>query len=158
MGRTAHDHPRVSDRRIGLVLLLILLFLALGLGAFLAWQSAQSSLATPAISLPTATPVAGGGCHSVNGLPDPTCTPGIAPPAPSAPPPHKWGGAQFRGVQPLAQGFCPRLCRRRVARADLLSLLQKDRCPGAAGRSVLRFRCGHRRRFLRGDRDIWRDR
>src|SRR5256885_10549484 len=80
MGRTAHDLRRVSDRRIALVVLLILLFLALGLGAFLAWQSAQSSLATPAISLPTATPVAGGGCHSVNGLPDPICTPGVADP------------------------------------------------------------------------------
>ena len=80
MGRTAHDLRRVSDRRIALVILLILLFLAIGLGAFLAWQSAQSSLATPAISIPTATTVAAGGCHSVNGLPDPICTPGVADP------------------------------------------------------------------------------
>ena len=80
MRRTAHDHRRVSDRRIALVLLLIVALVAFGLGAFLAWQSSQSSQASPAISIPTATPVAAGGCRSVNGLPDPICTPGVADP------------------------------------------------------------------------------
>lgn len=32
------------------------------------------------LSVPTATPVANGACHSVNGLPDPVCTPGVADP------------------------------------------------------------------------------
>lgn len=70
----------MTDRRIVLAALLIILLLAIGLGALLAWRSAQSSQASPVASVPTATPVATGACHSVNGLPDPICTPGVADP------------------------------------------------------------------------------
>jgi hypothetical protein len=70
----------VSDRRVVLAVLLIVLLVAIGLGAVLAWHSFQSSQASPVVSIPTATPVAGSGCHSVNGLPDPVCTPGVADP------------------------------------------------------------------------------
>jgi hypothetical protein len=70
----------VSDRRIVLAVLLIVLVLAVGLGAWLALRAAQSSQASPVVSVPTVTPVANGACHSVNGLPDSICTPGVADP------------------------------------------------------------------------------
>ncbi len=70
----------MSDRRIVLAVLLIVLLLAIGLGAVLAWHSFQSSQASPVASIPTTTPVANGACHSINGLPDPICTPGVADP------------------------------------------------------------------------------
>jgi hypothetical protein len=70
----------MSDRRIAFAFLLIVLFLAIGLGFLLAWHSSQSSQASPVVSIPTLTPVANGACHSVNGLPDPVCTPGAADP------------------------------------------------------------------------------
>ncbi len=67
------------DRRITLLVLLILVLLAIGLGVALAWHSNESQLASPVVSSPAAvaTPVE---CHSVNGLPDPICTPGVADP------------------------------------------------------------------------------
>jgi hypothetical protein len=77
----------VSNRRIALLVLLILLLLALGLGGALAWHSYESSQAstTTAVRTPTVTAAAGttpgpGECHSINGLPDPTCTRGVADP------------------------------------------------------------------------------
>ena len=70
----------MTDRRIVLAVLLIVLLLVIGLGAWLAWHSAQSSQASPVASIPTATPVANGACHSINGLPDAVCTPGVADP------------------------------------------------------------------------------
>src|SRR5437016_11891368 len=73
-------HGDVIDRRIALAVLLIVLLVAIGLGAVLAWHSFQSSQASAVINSPTATPTADGGCHSVNGLPDSICTPGVADP------------------------------------------------------------------------------
>jgi hypothetical protein len=70
----------VSDRRIVLAVLLIVVVLAGGLGAWLAWHSLQSSQASAVVSIPTPTATTPGGCHSVNGLPDPICTPGVADP------------------------------------------------------------------------------
>jgi hypothetical protein len=70
----------VSDRRIVFAVLLIVLLLAVGLGAWLAWHSAQSSQASPVVSIPTPTATTPGECHSVNGLPDPICTPGVTDP------------------------------------------------------------------------------
>jgi hypothetical protein len=69
----------VSDRRIVLAFLLIVLLLAIGFGVLLAWHSHESQIASPVVSTP-ATPVANGACHSVNGLPDLICTPGVADP------------------------------------------------------------------------------
>ena len=77
---TDAHHGDVSDRRIALGVVLIVLLLAIGLGAALVWHSLQSSQASPAVNIPTATQVAGGACHSINGLPDPICTPGVADP------------------------------------------------------------------------------
>jgi hypothetical protein len=68
----------VTDRRLGFFLLLAVCLAAIGLGLALAWNSYQHSVATPvavAVNTPTAE-----GCHSINGLPDPTCTPGVADP------------------------------------------------------------------------------
>ena len=60
--------------------LLIVLLLAIGLGALMAWHFAHPSQASSVVSVPIATPVASGPCQSVNGLPDPICTPGVADP------------------------------------------------------------------------------
>jgi hypothetical protein len=68
----------LSGRRVALVVLLIVCLVALSLGVGLAWHARQSSIASPVVSTPTAT--AAGECHSVNGLPDPICTPGVADP------------------------------------------------------------------------------
>lgn len=77
LGADAH-HRDVSDRRALLILALVLL-LAAGVGAALAWHSFQSSQASPAAgTTPTAAAALPGGCHSVAGLPDPVCTPGVA--------------------------------------------------------------------------------
>jgi hypothetical protein len=65
---------------IALAVLLIVLLLAIAVGALAAWHTFQSSQASGAVSIPTATPVASGACHSVNGFPDPICTPGVADP------------------------------------------------------------------------------
>lgn len=54
--------------------------LALALGVGLAWHSHESSISSPVASPPLATAAVSGQCHSVNGLPDPICTPGIADP------------------------------------------------------------------------------
>jgi hypothetical protein len=63
----------VTDRRIALLVLLSLLLLAVGLGVVLAWHAA-SFHASPAVSAAPSP----GQCHSLNGLPDPICTPGVA--------------------------------------------------------------------------------
>ena len=66
----------MSGRRLALVVLLIVCLLVLTVGVGLAWHSHESSIASPVLSTPAAT----GQCHSVNGLPDPICTPGVADP------------------------------------------------------------------------------
>ena len=70
----------MSDRRIALIVLVSVCLLAASLGIGLAWHSHESSIASPVVSTPTATAVVTGECHSVNELPDPTCTPGVADP------------------------------------------------------------------------------
>ena len=72
----------MSGRRLALVVLLIVCLSALTLGFGLAWHARESSIASPVVSTPTptATAAATGECHSVNGLPDPICTPGVADP------------------------------------------------------------------------------
>ncbi|MHB8614107.1 MAG: hypothetical protein ACYDAL_17045 [Candidatus Dormibacteraceae bacterium] len=70
----------MSDRRIALIVLVSVCLLALALGVGLAWHSHQFSSASPVVSTPTATVTVHGECHSVNGLPDSTCTPGVADP------------------------------------------------------------------------------
>jgi hypothetical protein len=68
----------VTDRRLGFILLLAICLASIGLGLALAWNSYEHSKASTAavvVSTPTAE-----GCHSVNGLPDPACTPGVADP------------------------------------------------------------------------------
>lgn len=50
------------------------------MGVGLAWHSHESSVASPVISTPTTTVPATSQCRSVNGLPDPKCTPGVADP------------------------------------------------------------------------------
>src|SRR5216684_5749841 len=70
----------MSNRRIAFAVLLIVVLLAIGLGLVLAWHSSQQSQASPVVSIPNPTPPANGSCHSVNGLPDPICTPGVADP------------------------------------------------------------------------------
>ena len=50
-------------------------------GLAVAWVSLASSHPSPAtVSTPTVTAAVAGACHSVNGLPDPICTPGVADP------------------------------------------------------------------------------
>lgn len=73
----------MSDRRIVLAVLLMILLLAIGLGLWFTWGAYVSSHTYPAAagaSSPTATPLANGACHSINGLPDSICTPGVADP------------------------------------------------------------------------------
>ena len=70
----------MSDRRIVLAVLLMILLLAIGLGAWLAWYSFQSSRASPVLRVLNSTATPPGECHSINGLPDPICTPGVADP------------------------------------------------------------------------------
>jgi hypothetical protein len=71
----------VSDRRIALLVLVTVCFAALALGIALAWHSYESSRAsTTAASSPAATVTTPGECHSINGLPDLICTPGVADP------------------------------------------------------------------------------
>lgn len=70
----------MSGRRLALVVLLIVCLLALTLGVGLAWHAHQSSIASPVVGTPAATATLAGECHSVNGLPDPICTPGVADP------------------------------------------------------------------------------
>jgi hypothetical protein len=72
----------LNGRHVVLVLLLIACVLVVALGVWLAWGGYVSSqqTQTAAVATPTATVSAAGSCHSVNGLPDPTCTPGVADP------------------------------------------------------------------------------
>ncbi len=72
----------MSDRRIALLVLLSLLLAALGVGIALAWH-AVSLQASPATTSPSTSPSTASTeavCHSINGLPDPICTPGLADP------------------------------------------------------------------------------
>lgn len=70
----------MSFRRIALLVLLITVLVAIGLGVALAWNSHKSSIASPVVTTPSATLAPSGQCHSVKGLPDPVCTPGVADP------------------------------------------------------------------------------
>jgi len=78
----------VSRRRFGrFALLVACLLLAIVLGvaiivpnAVALWASYASSPPSPAVSTPILTAPTTFECHSVNGLPDPICTPGVADP------------------------------------------------------------------------------
>lgn len=70
----------MSGRRLALVVLVIVCLVALTVGVGLAWHSHESSIASVVVSTPTANAPGTGQCHSANGLPDPTCTPGVADP------------------------------------------------------------------------------
>jgi hypothetical protein len=77
--RPGSAHPELSYRRIALLALLTLCVVALGLGAVLTRHSNDSRVAGPATSTPVAIAVSVS-CHSLNGLPDPICTPGAVDP------------------------------------------------------------------------------
>ena len=64
----------MSERRLALFVLLSVCLLAITVGVASAWHSYESSRAQPPIQVATAH------CHSVNGLPDPICTPGVVDP------------------------------------------------------------------------------
>jgi hypothetical protein len=67
------------NRLIPLLVLVGVCVAALGLGLALASHSSQFQVASPVVATPAAvaTPLH---CHSVDGLPDPICTPGVADP------------------------------------------------------------------------------
>jgi hypothetical protein len=71
-----------GKRRLAFVFLVIVGFLALGVGLVLVLHPFDVPHVRPAIAItnPTPSPPTNGGCHSVNGLADPTCTPGVADP------------------------------------------------------------------------------
>ncbi len=73
------DQRDLKHRRVALLGVLILLLLALGFGLALASQSHQSQLASSVVGTP-ATAATLLACHLVEGLPDPTCTPGVVDP------------------------------------------------------------------------------
>jgi len=61
--------------------LVIAALLVVATGVAIAWVALASSHPSPtAVSTSTATAAVAGECHSVNGLPDPICTPGVADP------------------------------------------------------------------------------
>lgn len=90
----------MSDRRLALAVLAGACLWAVAVGLVLAWHSHESGPASALVSTPTATTrtattptvttpapttpapttVTPSACHSVNGLPDPICTPGVADP------------------------------------------------------------------------------
>jgi hypothetical protein len=78
--RPSSKRFEVSGRRIALLILLVLILVGVGVGVVLAWQSNQSQIASPVASPPSVTAATTGDCHSVNGLPDPACTPGVTDP------------------------------------------------------------------------------
>jgi hypothetical protein len=69
----------LSGGRIALLALLCVCAVALALGATLAGHSPDSQVAGPAAGTPAevATSLS---CHSISGLPDPVCTPGVTDP------------------------------------------------------------------------------
>ncbi len=72
----------MSDRRIALLVLVTVCFVALALGLGLAWHSYESWRASTTVaSSPASTVTTPDECHSFNGLPDPICTPGVADPS-----------------------------------------------------------------------------
>lgn len=75
----------MSQRQLALVVVGGLCFWAVALGLFVAWHSqvprpASAVIRSPAATSPTTPTVTPDGCHSLNGLPDPICTPGVADP------------------------------------------------------------------------------
>jgi hypothetical protein len=76
--RSDKHHGYLSRSRFALVVAALLVG---AIGVAIAWVALASSHPSPtAVSTPTATAAVTGECHSVNGLPDPICTPGIADP------------------------------------------------------------------------------
>jgi hypothetical protein len=67
----------VSNRRIALLVGLLIGLGAIALGLALAWHSQESQIASPVAATPVAVSTALH-CLSINGLPDPVCTPGVA--------------------------------------------------------------------------------
>ena len=65
----------MGNRRLAVFVLLIVFLFVIALGVWLAWNSHQSSIASPATVIRTSAH-----CQSVNGLPDPVCTPGLVDP------------------------------------------------------------------------------
>ncbi len=81
----------MSKRRVAVVFLVIIGFVALGVGLALALHPFSTTQLRPVVAIgnptpkpaptPSASPTPGSGrCHSVGGLPDPICTPGFADP------------------------------------------------------------------------------
>ncbi len=76
--RSDPHHRDLSRSRFALV---IAALLVVATGVAIAWVAVASSHPSPAaVGTPTATTAVAGECHSVNGLPDPICTPGVADP------------------------------------------------------------------------------
>jgi hypothetical protein len=76
--RSDTHHRDLSRSRFALV---VAVLLVVAFGVAIAWAALASSHPSPAaVSTPTATAAVAGECHSVNGLPDPVCTPGVADP------------------------------------------------------------------------------
>src|SRR6266702_1211910 len=94
----------MSDRQIALLVLLGLLFVGIGVG--LAWHSASFKASPAANPAPAVTSPAYGQCHSINGLPDPICTPGLADPRVT-----QDTIALAKGVLSRASRLKPRGCR-----------------------------------------------
>jgi hypothetical protein len=75
----------VNQRQVALVVVGGLCFWAVALGLAIAWHSHMSEPASAVVRSPAATSqttptVTPDGCHSLSGLPDPICTPGVADP------------------------------------------------------------------------------
>ncbi len=69
----------MSNRRIALVVVLVIGLVGVVFGLVWASRSQEPQIASPVVATPAAvaTPLY---CHSINGLPDPICTPGVADP------------------------------------------------------------------------------
>jgi hypothetical protein len=84
LGADPHHRDMTDRRRIGQLLVLAISVIAIDFGVAIVWGSLQSPRTTPtAIVVQTPIPSAAATalpsrCHSVNGLPDPACTPGLA--------------------------------------------------------------------------------
>lgn len=76
--RSDPHHRDLSRSRFALV---VAALLVVAIGVAIAWTALASSHPSPAVvSTPSVTSLATTECHSVNGLPDPICTPGVPDP------------------------------------------------------------------------------
>jgi hypothetical protein len=76
--RSDIHHRYLSRSRFALV---VAALLVVAIGVAIAWAALASSHPSPAVArTPTPTAAVTSECHSVNGLPDPICTPGVADP------------------------------------------------------------------------------